>query len=155
MANMWDKNTGQKSCPVLLIKCLIFQNILAGCFQSGDIGGQRIPDRRNINGAVSMDVEVASVLDDTPGNHSILLFNILRKLGNQLANLDNTHAAGILKKVVTFESAKVVVVAIQIICDTIAIGNNFLKDDSITRFDRAPPRLSQSYQGSFDQRLRW
>lgn len=149
------KNTGQNFCPVLLIESLVFQNVLAGCFQSGDIGRQRIPDRRNINGAVSVDIEVASVLDDTPGDHGVLLFNFLGKLGNQFANLDNTHAAGILKEVVTFESTKVVVITIQIACDTVAIGNNFLQDDSITRFDRAPPHLSQSYRGSFGQRLRW
>ena len=102
-----------------------------------------------------MNVEVASILDDSPGNHGVLLFYFLGKLCNQLANLDNTHAAGILKEVVAFECAEVMVIAIQVICDALAIGDDFLEDDLVTRFDRAPPHLSQSYQGSFDQILRW
>ena len=106
------KNTGQKSRPVLLIKGLVFQNVLAGCFQSGDVIGQRVPDRGDINGTVSMNVEVASILDDSPGNHGVLLFNFLGKLGNQFANLENTHTAGILKEIVAFESIEVMVVAI-------------------------------------------
>ena len=73
---------------------------------------QRVPHGGNIDRAVSVDIEVPGVLNDTPWNCLIPRLDIVRKLRNQLADLNNAHTAGILKEIVLLKSGKVMMVAL-------------------------------------------
>ncbi len=103
---------------------------------------QRIPHRGNVDGTVGVDIEIPGVLYDTPRNGGILLLDLIGELGNQLPNLNNAHTAGVLKKIVALKSCEITVIPLQIVRDPLAVHSDFLKDDSITHFDRAAPRLS-------------
>ena len=138
------------SCPFSWVQFISFvgqtvgQDLFTGGFQRGNIMHERVPYRGNIDRSVSVDIEVPGVLNDTPWNCLIPRLDIVRKLRNQLADLNNAHTAGILKEIVLLKSGKVMVVALQIVSDTLAIENDFLQNKPVTRFDRAPPRLSGS-----------
>ena len=103
---------------------------------------QRIPHRGNVDGAVGVDIEIPGVLDYTPRNGGILPLDLIGELDNQLPDLNNAHTAGVLKEIVALKSREIMVIPLQIVRDTLAVRNNFLENDSVTRFDRAAPRLS-------------
>ena len=73
---------------------------------------QRVPHGGNIDRAVSVDIEVPGVLNDTPWNYFVLCLSFVRKLRNQLADLNNAHTAGVLKEIVLLKSGKVMMVAL-------------------------------------------
>lgn len=103
---------------------------------------QRIPHRGNVNGTVGVDIEIPGVLDDTPRCCGILPLDLIGELGNQRPNLNNAHTAGVLKEIVTLKSCEIMVLPLQIVRDPLTVHDDFLKDDSVTHFDRAAPRLS-------------
>lgn len=103
---------------------------------------QRIPHGGDINSAICVDIEISGVLDDAPWNRGVLLLDILGELGNQFSDLDNTHTTGILKEIIIFKCRKIVVIALQIVRDPLAVFYDFLEDERITCFDRAAPHLS-------------
>ena len=103
---------------------------------------QRIPHRGNVDGAVGVDIEIPGVLYDTPRNGGVLPLDLIGELRNQFSDLNNAHTAGILKEIVALKSCEIMVIPLQIVRNTLAVHNDFLKDDSITHFDNATPRLS-------------
>lgn len=103
---------------------------------------QRIPHRGNVDGTVGVDIKISGALDYTPRNGGVLPLDLIGELGNQLPNLNNAHTAGVLKKIVALKSCEIMVIPLQIVRDPLAVHNDFLKDDSITHFDKAAPRLS-------------
>ena len=58
----------------------------------------------------------------------IFLFCFIGKQSNELADLDDTHAAGILKKIVLFKAAFAVTITVEIIIDTVTINNYFFQN---------------------------
>ena len=103
---------------------------------------QRIPNRGNVDGTVGVDIKISGVLYDTPRNGGILPLDLIGELGNQLPDLNNAHTAGILKEIVALKRCEIMVIPLQIVRDSLAVHDDFLKDDSITHFDKAAPRLS-------------
>ena len=103
---------------------------------------QRIPHRGNVDGAVGVDIEIPGVLYDTPRNGGVFPLDLIGELGNQLPDLNNAHTAGVLKKIVALKSCEIMVIPLQIVGNPLAVRNNFLENGSVTRFDRAAPRLS-------------
>ena len=73
---------------------------------------QRVPYRGDIDRTIGVDIEIPGVLNDTPWNCLILSLDIVRELRNQLADLNNAHATGVLKEIVLLKSGKVVMVAL-------------------------------------------
>ena len=118
------------------------QNIVTRSSQGGNIIVQRIPHRGNVDRTVGVDIEISGVLYDTPRNGRVLPLDLIGELGNQFPDLNNAHTAGILKEIIALKSCKIMVIPLQIIRDTLSVHNDFLKDDSITHFDKAAPRLS-------------
>ena len=102
-----------QSCPIFSCSgSKLGQDLLTGGFQCGNIMQQRVPHGGNIDRSVSVDIEVPGVLNDTPWNCLIPHLDIVRKLRNQLADLNNAHTAGILKEIVLLKSGKVMMVAL-------------------------------------------
>ena len=102
-----------------------------------------------------MDIEISGVFDYAPGNCWILAFCRIGKHGNQLANLYYTHAASVLKKMIIFKCRKIMMKTIQVISDTLAIHDDFLKNHSITSFDKAAPHLSRLHPKRRGRIPRW
>lgn len=102
-----------------------------------------------------MDVVIARVFDHPPWHGRICPAHILGQQGSQLADLDNTHAAGILKQQVVLKRAVVVLVPFEIILNPVAVVNDLPDNDAVTLVDKAaPPRLKcpPEMRG---QRIRW
>ena len=137
----------------ILILIASSQNLFASCFYIWNIVFQRIPNGGNVNCAIRMNIEISCILDDAPGNGSISPLNFLRQLTYQFTNLNYTHTTGVLKHVISFERWETVIVSVQIVRDTVAICDDLAEDKFITIFDRATPRLLQSYPRSPDRRL--
>ena len=76
---------------------------------------QGIPNSGNINRALGVNIEIPSIFDNSPRYSRIFLLCLIRKLGNQFTDLDDTHAACVLEEVVVFKCGKIVVISLQII----------------------------------------
>lgn len=103
---------------------------------------QCIPHRWNVDGAVGVDIEISGVLYDTPRNGGVLPLDLIGELRNQFPDLNNAHTAGVLKEIVALKRCEIMVIPLQIVGNPLAVHDDFLEDDSITRFDKAAPRLS-------------
>ena len=88
------------------------QDTLIGGFQCGNIIQQSIPHRGDINRTIGVNIEVPSVLDDASWNRLVLRLSFVGKLRNQFTDLNDTHAASVLKEVALLKSGKVMVVAL-------------------------------------------
>lgn len=99
-----------------------------------------------------MNVKIPSIFDNSPRHSGILPFGLIQKLGNQFAYLNDAHTADILKEMVVFKCGKVVLVTLQMIRNSLAVHDNFLKNNRVTRFDRATPLLSESFPKSRDRK---
>ena len=137
----------------MLILIAGFQNLFTSRFYIWNIVFQRIPNGGNVNCAIRMNIEISCILDDAPGNGSISPLDFLRQLTYQFTNLNYTHTTCVLEHVVSFERRETVIVSVQIVRDTVAICDDLAEDKFITIFDRATPRLLQSYPRSPDRRL--
>ena len=56
------------------------QDLFTGGFQRGNIMHERVPYRGNIDRAVSVDIEIPGVLNDTPRNCFVLCLSFVGKL---------------------------------------------------------------------------
>lgn len=99
-----------------------------------------------------MNIKISSIFDNSPRHGGILPFGFIRKLGNQFAYLNDTHTAGILKEMVVFKSGKIMMVTLQMIRNSPAIHDDFLENNRVMRFDKAPPLLSESFPKSQDRK---
>ena len=120
----------------------MIQNVPTGNLKGRYILCQCIPDRRNINGTIRMNIKVPRVLYNSPGNGAIICFNLIRQLRHQFSDLYNAHTTGILKHIIRFKCRKLIMITCQIICNPLTVSIYFLKNDPVTSFDKAtPPHL--------------
>ena len=115
---------------------------------------ERFPYRGDINGSVGVNIKVSGVFNNAPWNGCVLLLHFIRKLRNQFTDLDNAHAASIQKHVVLFKGGVFVMIAFQMVFDTLAIADDLTQYGFIPRFDKAAPRLSQWRSKILDRRNR-
>ena len=102
-----------------------------------------------------MNIEIPGVFDRTPRDSSVLLLGFLRELTYQLSDLYYTHAAGILKHMISNKGFVAMVISGEIVCNPFAIGNDLFQNNYIPLFHKATPRLSRSFSKTPDQMLRW
>ena len=131
------------------------QNTPTSSLQRGNIMKQCVPHRGDIYRTISMDIKVPRVFDDPPRDSPVLSLNVIRKLCCQFSDLHNAHTTGILKHIVGFKSSKIVLVSRQIIGNSLAVGINLLKNNPVTSFDRAAPRLSRLCSKNPGRMIRW
>lgn len=131
------------------------QNILTSGLQHRNVMYQRVPYGGNVDRTIGMNIEIPRVLNDTPRDRSVPLLHLIGKLRNQFADLNHTHTAGILKKMIAFKGGKIVVVSGQIVRNTLAVKNDLTQNQFITRFDRATPPLYRSCLKRNYQRSHW
>lgn len=66
-------------------------------------------------------------------------FDGVGKLIYQFPDLNDAHAAGVLKKRVLFKRLKASVKSQKVIVNSVTVFNDFFKNTSVTRLDRAAP----------------
>ena len=88
-----------------------------------------------------MDIKIPGVFARGPGHSRIPTFHIIGELPDELTDLNNAHAAGILKQQIRLKGRIAVLVSHQIIRNAITIHDNLSKQDLITLLDKAAPPL--------------
>lgn len=136
-----------------LLAFLFLQQLFTSHGKRRNIFINSCPYGRKINGTISMDIEISGVFDYPPRNRNGAGLEFIGQKTAELPNLHYAHTAGVLKHCVRFKSSVAVIIAGKILGNPLAIVNDLFQNRSITGFDKAAPRLSLSFAGSFYLRI--
>lgn len=90
----------------------------------------------------------SGVFDGAPGYSRMQSFHFIGKLPDQLADLNNTHTAGVLKQKIHLKRLIAVLISRKIVRNAITIHDNLSEQDLITLLDKATPLLSRCSPGT-------
>ena len=133
-----------KTINSIVVSSISLHQFNAYIAQSRNIGRYCLPYSRNINRAVSVNIEISRIFYRSPRNSFISVLCFIRKLPDKFTDLHNTHTARILKQMVFREYLTATVKAFDISFYPLTVIDYLSKDYSVTSFDRATPRLSLS-----------